>query len=519
MEQRSENFSPIKMSISTNSHFNASATSSILPVVLCGGSGTRLWPLSRKSLPKQFVPLIDSKSLLSLTLERLKPLNEQMMLVGAEEHRFLLKDTLRELGCFGDLVLEPIPKNTAPAMAMAALLAKSTFGNDGLLLFCPADHHIPDVDGFIQSILAGVQEALNGSIVTYGVQPSFPSSAYGYIEKGGPLNQENIHLVARFIEKPTVQKAQNMLLTGKYLWNAGIFLTRCDTLLSALEIHAKEILDACTLAVERKGMELLTDKSRTLLPTNLDSESSQNQHNIRFIRPDKAALLNCPSNSIDFAVMEHHSNTSVVTFSGQWSDVGSWNAVADLTPRDQDENQIDGLGLAIESKNTFIYAHHRTVVALGVNDLLIVDTPDALMVANRSKAQDVKGLVEKLSALDNPTAVMHRRVARPWGWYDSVDQGERFQVKRIGVKVGASLSLQKHHHRAEHWIVVKGTAEVTNGDKVFLLHENESTFIQAGVVHRLHNPGQMDLEMIEVQSGSYLGEDDIVRLEDTYGRD
>jgi len=481
-------------------------------VVLCGGSGTRLWPLSRKSLPKQFTPLIDSKSLLSLTLERLKHLNPHLILVGSEDHRFLLSDAMNEAGCFGDLILEPIAKNTAAAMGMAALLARESFGLDGLLLFCPADHHIPDNDAFLKCVMEGVDAAQEGFIVTFGVQPNHPSSAYGYIEKGDALSTEpqttasdRIHQVKRFVEKPKVDVAQSMILTGQFLWNAGIFLTRCDTLLDGLKRHAPLILESCEKAMSLKTKE-------TLHP------SKQNTGETQFVRPNRAALDHCPSKSIDYAVMEHHEEIAVVSFQGQWSDVGSWNAVADLSPKDANGNQIEGQGHAEDSHNTFIHAPSRTVVALGVQDLLIIDTPDALLVAERSRAEDVKGLVEHLSTLDNPTALTHRKVARPWGWYDSVDQGERFQVKRICVKVGASLSLQKHHHRAEHWIVVKGTAEVTNGDRVFLLQENESTFIPAGVVHRLHNPGQMDLEMIEVQSGSYLGEDDIVRLEDTYGR-
>ena len=495
----------------------------ILPVVLCGGSGTRLWPLSRKSLPKQFVPLLNNKSLLDLTLSRIKVFNSNVLLVGSEEHRFLLKEALTRQMCQGDLILEPLAKNTAPAMAMAALWAREQIGNSGLLLFCPADHHIPDTDLFCKTIQQGVDTALSGSIVTFGVQPNHPSSAFGYIElgqelrvksqnghqadlKSNPFTNELIHLVNRFIEKPSPKDAQALLLKGNHLWNAGIFLTRCDTLLKALSEFAIEILDAASQAMLNQSVENITEKDQN------------GELKFRFVRPNLEALSNSPSQSIDYAVMEKHKNISVVGFSGQWSDVGSWNAVAELSPQDGSQNRIDGQGFAFQSSNTFIHAPHRTVVALGVENLLIIDTPDALLVASRTKAEDVKSLVDQLQKLDNPTALTHRKVARPWGWYDSVDHGERFQVKRICVKTGASLSLQKHHHRAEHWIVVKGTAEVTNGDKVFLLHENESTFIPAGIIHRLHNPGQMDLEMIEVQSGSYLGEDDIVRLEDTYGR-
>jgi mannose-1-phosphate guanylyltransferase/mannose-6-phosphate isomerase len=481
-------------------------------VILCGGSGTRLWPLSRKSLPKQFTPLIGSKSLLSLTLDRLKPISPKMLLVGSEDHRFLLNDALDESGCLGDLILEPIAKNTAAAMAMAALLTQSSVGNEALMLFCPSDHHIPDAKAFLNVVKEGVPIAQEGFVVTFGVQPHHPSSAYGYIEKGQCIESNSnsqsiggVHHVKRFIEKPKADHAREMILTGQYLWNAGIFLTRCDELLNALNAHAPAILKCCEQAMTKSKSEMLAYSN---------ASSGKN----RFIRPELASLEHCPSKSVDYAVMEHHERIAVVSFRGQWSDVGSWNAVADLSPKDADGNQIEGQGIAHETHNTFIHAPDRTVVALGVNDLLIIDTPDALLVAQRSRAEDVKGMVERLSQLDNPTALSHRKVSRPWGWYDSVDHGERFQVKRIGVKVGASLSLQKHHHRAEHWVVVKGVAEVTNGNRVFLLQENESTFIPAGVIHRLHNPGPLDLEMIEVQSGSYLGEDDIVRIEDTYGR-
>lgn len=474
----------------------------ILPVILCGGSGTRLWPLSRKSFPKQFVPLIGDKSLLRLTAERLAFTGGPLICVAAEEHRFLVADDLKAANARGDLLLEPAGRNTAAAMALAALQATSHArapDADPLLLFCPADHHIPDATAFAAMVQRGTPAAKAGAIVTFGVVPSFPSTAYGYIQQGA-ARPDGSHAVARFIEKPAADAAQALLLQGGVLWNAGIFLARASVLLAALKAHAPDILSCCQAAMASASTE------------------SPPASGARFVRPAAEPFLACRSQSIDYAVMEHHADVAVVPFVGQWSDVGSWNAVADLTPADGAGNRIDGQGHVLRARNTYIHAPGRTVVALGTQDLLIVDTPDALLVANRDHAEQVKDVVAHLESAQLPQATLHRRVARPWGWYDSIDMGERFQVKRIGVKPGASLSLQKHHHRAEHWIVVKGTAEVTRGNDVFLLAENQSTYIPIGEVHRLHNPGKLELEMIEVQSGSYLGEDDIVRLEDTYGR-
>ena len=469
-------------------------TAAIIPVILCGGSGTRLWPLSRKSFPKQFVPLIDGKSLLRLTLERVSQVNlgiaaSQVVCIAAEDHRFLVVDALKAAGAQGRIILEPGGRNTAPAMALAALCAKP----DDLLLFCPADHHIPDSAAFAAIVQQGRPAAERGAMVTFGVIPSFPSTAFGYIEQGA-LRDDGSHAVARFIEKPDAKTAQALILQGSVLWNAGIFLCRASTLIDALQQHAPDILADC-----RKAMAAAAQDAS-------------------FVRPDAAAFQACRAESIDYAVMEHHSNVAVVPFSGAWSDVGSWNAIADLTQPDPAGNRISGQGVALQASKTYIHAPHRPVVALGTDDLLIIDTPDALLVVARSHAEQVKSVVTELERLKSPQAADHRKVARPWGWYDSVDVGERFQVKRIAVRPGSSLSLQKHHHRAEHWIVVKGTAEVTRGADTFLLTENQSTYIPIGVVHRLHNPGKTELEMIEVQSGSYLGEDDIVRLEDTYGR-
>jgi mannose-1-phosphate guanylyltransferase / mannose-6-phosphate isomerase len=476
-------------------------SSNIKPVILCGGSGTRLWPLSRESFPKQFVPLIGGQSLLGLTIERVKKLDVPVCITN-EEHRFFVQDLLTSsrngpIDAGANILLEPAGRNTAAAMVSAALMPSIACSD--LLLFLPSDHFVPDVEAFISTMQSGVDAARSGYIVTFGVQPSFPSTAYGYIQQGSCLKDlsagaTSTYAVERFVEKPQHDKAQEMLLSGNYLWNAGIFLCQASVLVDALSKHAPDILKSCQDAMK-------------------DSVIDGN-----FIRPNKEAFLACRSESIDYAVMEHFDKIAVVPFKGAWSDVGSWNAVANLSPADSAGNRINGQGLAVQSTNTYINAPHRPVVALGTSDLVIVDTPDAVLIASADKVEQVKDVVAQLKKDGASQAVMHRRVARPWGWYDSIDMGERFQVKRIAVKPGASLSLQMHHHRAEHWIVVKGTAKVTNGDDVFFLEENQSTYIPIGVKHRLENPGKTDLEMIEVQSGSYLGEDDIVRFEDTYGR-
>jgi mannose-1-phosphate guanylyltransferase/mannose-6-phosphate isomerase len=417
-------------------------------------------------------------------------LDRDVICVAAEEHRFLVVQAMQAAGVKGTVLLEPEARNTAAAMAIAAIALEP----ENLLLFCPSDHHIPDAKAFAQMVERGFAAAQTGAIVTFGISPSFPSTAYGYIRQGA-ARPDGSFAVEGFTEKPALDKAQALLLTGSALWNGGIFLCSAATLLTALEKHAPDILLACRQAM------------------------AHSTRDGQFVRPQALAFAACRSESIDYAVMEHYENVALLPFTSAWSDVGSWNAVAELSAPDAQGNRIHGQGLAMNAHNTFVHAPHRPVVALGTHDLLIVDTPDAVLVAHSSQVEWVKQVVARLDADNVAQSTQHRKVARPWGTYDSVDVGERHQVKRISVRPGAKLSLQMHHHRAEHWIVVKGTALVTRGDEQVLLTENQSTYIPLGVTHRLENPGKTDLEIIEVQSGSYLGEDDIVRFEDTYGRD
>lgn len=481
----------------------------ITPVILSGGSGTRLWPLSRKDFPKQFVPLINNKSLFEHTLTRLTDAGfntDQIITVAAEQHRFLVAEAMDHAGVKGIVILEQTPRNTAAAMALAAQLtaqytsrlAEHQHQPSDLLLFCPADHHIPDAKSFVRTVHEGAEQARAGAIVTFGITPSYPATAYGYIEQGEQL-AGLARKVNRFIEKPAEGLAKSLVLSGDNLWNSGIFLVRADEILSALELHAPEILSRCVSAMASAESEAISSA-------------------IEFIRPAAKPLDACPASSIDYAVMQSHDNSVVVPFEGQWSDVGSWDTLAALTEPDENENRIKGQGQAHHSSATYIHAPERPVIALGTNDLLIIDTADAVLVASRQYAEQVRAIVKELERNNIPEAVAHRKVARPWGWYDTVNKGENYRVKHIGVKPGASLSLQKHEHRTEHWIVVKGTAEVTRGDDVFTLAENQSIYIPKGEIHRLKNPGTSELEMIEVQSGEYLGEDDIIRLDDKYGR-
>lgn len=463
---------------------------SIHPVILCGGSGTRLWPLSRKALPKQFAPLVAGKSLLQLTLERLRTLNGNITTICSEEHRFLVREMLQHAGVTGQQILEPVQRNTAAAMAVAALKADP----EDLLLFAPADHHIPDAELFARTVHSGVTAALAGQIVTFGVVPAFASTAYGYIEAGALAADGVSHAVARFIEKPAADVATTLVAHGGYCWNAGIFLVRAATLLEALHAHAPDILQACEHAVALGSIDGT------------------------FHRLEPESFQSCRSDSIDYAVLEKHRDIAVVRYGGAWSDVGSWSAVATLHAEDPAGNRLSGKASALRARGTFIHAPHRPVVALGTEDLIIVDTPDAVLVVGAGCAEQVAEVVRMLTLEGRAEATEHRRVVRPWGAYDIIDIGDRFQVKRLTVKPGGKLSLQMHHHRAEHWVVVQGTAKATCDGQVSLVRENESIYLPSGVVHRLENPGKTTLEVIEVQTGSYLGEDDIVRFDDTYDR-
>jgi mannose-1-phosphate guanylyltransferase/mannose-6-phosphate isomerase len=465
----------------------------IKPVILCGGSGTRLWPLSRKSFPKQFAPLLGEQSLLELTLARLAPLaqGEELLCVSADEHRFLVADTLRAQGAVAEVILEPAARNTAAAMALACLRARPS----DCLLFSPSDHHIPNAGAFREMVTAACEHAAAGEIVLFGITPTHAATGYGYLkarERGvSPL------AIERFFEKPEKALAEQMVKAGGHYWNAGIFFARSDVMLAALRAHAPDILEGCEAAVAQGRAEAFDG--------------------VRFFRP-AASFAQVRSESIDYAVMEKAKGLKLVPFEAGWSDVGSWSAVACLTPSDNHGNQFVGSVVSVDATGSFVHSPDTPVALIGVENLAVVVTPDAILVACKDRAEDVKQVVAQLDAAGDLVAVSHRKVARPWGWYDSVDRGDRFQVKRISVKPGASISLQKHHHRAEHWIVVKGTAEVTCDGKTFLLLENQSTYIPIGAVHRLVNPGLADLEIIEVQSGGYLGEDDIVRFEDVYGR-
>ena len=472
----------------------------ITPVILCGGSGTRLWPLSRSGFPKQFIALSGEQSLFQQAVQRVQDLAKDgfdigtALIVTNDEHRFLALDQLKDMPAVNaQLILEPSARNTAPALSLAALEALAQ-GEDSVMVVSPADHAVQHLDVFQSQLAQAVRVAQSGGIVTLGITPTKPETGYGYIKAAPTRHDHGQRQVERFVEKPNLETAQQYLDSGAYFWNSGIFILKASVWLAALEAFRPDIASACRKAWQNKVTEY------------------------KFARPHTESFLAIPSESIDYAVMEHFAQVAVVPFKGQWSDVGSWNAVADLTPADAQGNRVEGKGITLHARNTFVHAPGRTVVALGTQDLLIVDTSDALLVVHRDHAESVKEVVSLLEKGQLTEAVTHRKVARPWGWYDSVDMGERFQVKRICVKPGASLSLQKHHHRAEHWIVVAGTAEVTRGTEIFLLSENQSTYIPIGEVHRLKNPGKVYLEMIEVQSGGYLGEDDIVRLEDTYGR-
>jgi mannose-1-phosphate guanylyltransferase/mannose-6-phosphate isomerase len=476
----------------------------ITPVILCGGSGTRLWPLSRAGFPKQFLVLSGTNSLFQQAVERIQSATTTDIQVGTtlvvtnEEHRFLALDQLRELkGVDTTLLLEPAARNTAPALTLAALQA-SAGDADPILVVTPADQTVIDAAAYTVALRTAVRAAADGAIVILGVTPDRPETGYGYIQTGAAQPGQGTYVVQSFAEKPDATTAQRYLEQGGYYWNAGMFVLRASTWLRALERLRPDI----AVATQQAWLGRSSDAP--------------------FVRPDKAGFAAVPSESIDYAVMERCAGSDIplrmVPLAAGWNDLGAWESVWQVGQQDALGNVLHGDVLTADTRDSLVFASSRLVGTVGVQNLVIVETADAVLVADRSQSQNVKKIVNSLEQKKREEQTLHRKVHRPWGWYDSVDEGERFKVKRIQVKPGGSLSLQKHHHRAEHWIVVTGTAEVTCGDKKILLGENQSTYIPLGEVHRLANPGKVPLEIIEVQSGSYLGEDDIVRFEDTYGR-
>jgi mannose-1-phosphate guanylyltransferase/mannose-6-phosphate isomerase len=455
-----------------------------------------LWPLSRKNLPKQFLTLSGNTTLFQQTIERTHALAGigAPIVVCSEEHRFLVAEQLRALKVeAASILLEPMPRNTAPAIALGAWQALAR-GTDATLLVLPADHLIGDIDSFAEAVGKALPLAEQGWLVMFGIRPEAPETGFGYVKQADAIDTGGFR-VERFVEKPDAAKAREYVDAGDYAWNSGMFLFKASRYLEELRQYAPTMHAASKAAFDKARIDL------------------------DFIRIDKDAFAASPDNSIDYAVMEKTVQAAVVPVNCAWSDIGSWDALWAASERDQDGNRLEGDVIAIDSHNCLVRGtDRRLVAALGLEEIVIVDTPDAVLVAPRARVQDVKQLVDRIKADGRQEHMFHRKVYRPWGNYDSIDMGERFQVKRITVNPGAALSLQKHHHRAEHWVIVSGTAEVTRDEEVFLLGENESTFLPLGAVHRLRNPGKVPLELIEVQSGSYLGEDDIVRLEDVYGR-
>lgn len=466
----------------------------ILPVIMAGGSGSRLWPLSRQLNPKQLLKLCGESTLLQQTLTRLQGLETPVpTIICNQDHRFMVAEQLRQLDVKGaSVLLEPVGRNTAPAIALAALNAIAKM-DDPILLVVAADHYIADRAAFHQAVRAATCLAEQNKLVTFGIVPSRPETGYGYIQRGNSLEVAGFN-VARFVEKPDLARASDYLKSGDYYWNSGMFMFKASIYLDALEKFRPDILDACKSALE------------------------QGHKDMDFIRVDAVAFAACPEDSIDYAVMEKTTEAAVIPLDAGWSDIGSWSALWEIGKKDEKGNVCKGDVLAFNTENSLIHAEHKLVATIGVDNLVVVETKDAILVVHKDKVQDVKKVVEAIKKQGRYEHMNHREVYRPWGVYDSIESGERFQVKRITVKPGAKLSVQMHHHRAEHWVVVSGTAKVTNGDKTYLVTENQSTYIPVGQVHALENPGVIPLELIEVQSGSYLGEDDIVRFEDQYGR-
>ena len=474
----------------------------IQPVILSGGSGTRLWPLSREQYPKQLIPLVGESSLLQATVARFDDFGAagvvaSPLVVCNEEYRFVTAEQLRAAGRPASrLILEPVGRNTAPALTLAALSAGA---EDAVLVVMPADHVVRDVAAFHAALTAAVQEAEGGAVVTFGIVPEWPETGYGYIRAGDSVAGP-VRAVEAFVEKPDAETAVAYLASGNYYWNSGIFVLRASVWLRAIGQFRPDILAACEKAMQEG---------------KADND---------FFRVQREVFAACPSDSIDYAVMEKLpgapdvARLCVVPLAAGWSDVGAWDALWQVSEKDESGNAQRGDVILHDTRGSLVMAENRLVACVGIDDVVVVETSDVVMVVSKNRTQEVKRVVERLKLEKRSETQAHRKVRRPWGSYDSIDSGERFQVKRIVVDPGARLSLQMHHHRAEHWIVVRGTAQVTCGDEVFLLSENESTYIPLGVKHRLENPGRLPLEMIEVQSGTYLGEDDIVRFEDTYGR-
>jgi len=478
-------------------------TIDVQPVIMAGGSGTRLWPLSRAGYPKQFLVLSGRESLFQQAVARLQGLGGDGIavappcIVGNDEHRFLVLDQLRDLGLEPSaVVLEPMGRNTAPALTLAALAA-AEHGADPVLVVTPADQTVTDDAAFTAAMRQAVRLAAQGSIAILGIRPDRPETGYGYI-RSATVAGDGAPAVERFVEKPDLATAEGYLKEGCYHWNAGMFVLKASVWMQALKRWRSDIAEATRAAWAVRATDA------------------------KFVRPGKAEFAAVPAESVDYAVMERCPGSGIdirmIELDAGWNDLGAWEAVWQVAEKDGAGNASEGDAIIRDSRNTLVHATSRLVSAVGLSDVVIVETPDAVLVTDRQRSQEVKQIVNQLDREQRGEHTLHRKVHRPWGWYDSIDSGPRFQVKRIMVKPGASLSLQKHHHRAEHWIVVSGTAEVTNGDKVILLTENQSTYIPLGEVHRLANPGKVPLEIIEVQSGSYLGEDDIVRYDDTYGR-